>query len=122
MAPHYRGSMMGKKQAASRRPKKAAKAGASRGTPLRIKSWSAAEVEEAFSRFSRADPEPKGELQHRDPYTLLVAVVLSAQATDAGVNKATPGLFAAADSPAPMVPLGEERLRELIKTIGLYRN
>ena len=113
--------MMGKKQAASRRPKKAAKAGASRGTPLRIKSWSAADVEEAFSRFSRADPEPKGELQHRDPYTLLVAVVLSAQATDAGVNKATPALFAAANTPARMVALGEERVRGSIKTIGLFR-
>ena len=88
----------------------------------RARAWTAAEVEEAFGRFARANPEPKGELEHRDPYTLLVAVVLSAQATDAGVNKATPGLFAAADSPAQMVALGEERLRELIKTIGLYRN
>lgn len=84
--------------------------------------WSAAEVEEAFRRFRAADPEPKGELAHVNPYTLLVAVVLSAQATDAGVNKATRPLFAEVDTPAKMIALGEERLREAIKTIGLYRN
>src|SRR5262249_11602140 len=61
------------------------------------------------------------ELEHVDPYTLLIAVVLSAQATDAGVNKATPALFRAADTPAKMVALGESRVREYIKTIGLYR-
>jgi endonuclease-3 len=88
----------------------------------RARAWTGAEVGEAFGRFIRANPEPKGELEHRDPYTLLIAVVLSAQATDAGVNKATRGLFVAADSPAKMVALGEERLREQIKTIGLYRN
>ena len=66
-------------------------------------------------------PEPKGELQHINPFTLLVAVVLSAQATDAGVNKATPALFKLADTPEKMAALGEERVRELIKTIGLYR-
>jgi endonuclease-3 len=86
------------------------------------KLWTPAEVEEAFCRFARANPEPKGELLHADPYTLLVAVVLSAQATDAGVNKATPALFAAANTPAKMVALGEARVRDLIKTIGLYRN
>ncbi len=75
-----------------------------------------------FSRFAEIEPEPKGELEHTDAYTLLVAVVLSAQATDAGVNKATRGLFAAADTPDKMVRLGEDRVRELIKTIGLYRN
>ncbi|MCZ7661267.1 MAG: endonuclease III [Xanthobacteraceae bacterium] len=84
--------------------------------------WSAAEVEEAFRRFRVADPEPKGELAHVNPYTLLVAVVLSAQATDAGVNKATRPLFAQVDTPAKMLTLGEERLRDAIKTIGLYRN
>lgn len=83
--------------------------------------WSTREVEEAFRRFQAANPEPRGELQHINPYTLLIAVVLSAQATDAGVNKATPALFAAADTPAKMVALGEARVRELIKTIGLYR-
>ena len=64
--------------------------------------------------------EPEGELEHVDPYTLLVAVVLSAQATDAGVNKATPALFAAADTPEKMVALGEAKVRNFIKTIGLF--
>jgi endonuclease-3 len=85
------------------------------------KAWTTAEIEEAFRRFRAAKPEPRGELEHVDPYTLLVAVVLSAQATDAGVNKATPALFAVADTPQKMVALGEDRLRELIKTIGLFR-
>jgi endonuclease-3 len=85
------------------------------------KPWTTAEIEEAFTRFARANPEPKGELQHADPFTLLVAVVLSAQATDAGVNKATPALFAAADTPEKMAALGEEKVRDYIKTIGLYR-
>jgi endonuclease-3 len=65
---------------------------------------------------------PKTELEHINPYTLLVAVVLSAQATDAGVNKATPALFALADTPEKMAALGEEKVRDLVKTIGLYRN
>src|SRR5882757_2459527 len=76
-----------------------------------IKPWSPAEVHEAFSRFRTANPEPKGELEHLNPYTLLVAVVLSAQATDAGVNKATRALFAVADTPQKMLALGEERVR-----------
>ena len=83
--------------------------------------WTTAEIEEAFRRFQAARPEPKGELEHIDPFTLLVAVVLSAQATDAGVNKATPALFAAADTPEKMAALGEKRLQDLIKTIGLFR-
>jgi endonuclease-3 len=83
--------------------------------------WTAAEIEEAFSRFANANPSPKGELQHVNPFTLLVAVVLSAQATDAGVNKATPALFALADTPEKMAALGEDKVRDLIKTIGLYR-
>ena len=74
-----------------------------------------------FERLSAVDPEPKGELAYVNPFTLLVAVVLSAQATDAGVNKATHSLFAVADTPAKMVALGEEKLAERIKTIGLYR-
>ena len=86
-----------------------------------LRPWSPAEVEEAFRRFQAAMPEPKGELIHSNVFTLLVAVVLSAQATDAGVNKATPALFALADTPEKMVELGEPRVRELIKTIGLYR-
>jgi endonuclease-3 len=89
---------------------------------LKLKPWTAAEVHEVFSRFRKANPEPKGELEHLNPYTLLVAVVLSAQATDAGVNKATRTLFAVADSPEKMLALGEEKVREYIKTIGLYRN
>ncbi|HVX78407.1 MAG TPA: endonuclease III [Bradyrhizobium sp.] len=86
-----------------------------------VKPWTPAEVYEAFSRFRKANPEPKGELEHLNPYTLLVAVVLSAQATDAGVNKATRSLFAVADTPQKMIELGEDRLRDYIKTIGLYR-
>jgi endonuclease-3 len=85
------------------------------------KPWSPAEVDEAFRRFQAAMPEPKGELHSVNAFTLLVAVVLSAQATDAGVNKATPALFALADTPAKMAALGEDRVRELIKTIGLFR-
>jgi endonuclease-3 len=84
--------------------------------------WTPAEVEEAFRRFQAAEPEPKTELTYVNPFTLLVAVVLSAQATDAGVNKATPALFAAADTPEKMAALGEERVRDMIKTIGLFRN
>jgi endonuclease-3 len=87
----------------------------------RPKPWTPAEVFEAFSRFRRANPEPKGELEHLNPYTLLVAVTLSAQATDAGVNKATRTLFPVADTPEKMVALGEEKLRDTIRTIGLYR-
>ena len=82
---------------------------------------SAVQIEEVFRRFQAANPEPKGELRHINPFTLLVAVVLSAQATDAGVNKATPALFALADTPEKMAALGEERVRELVKTIGLFR-
>ena len=75
---------------------------------------------EIFERFRAADPEPRGELEHVNPYTLLVAVVLSAQSTDAGVNKATRGLFAKADSPARMLALGEEAVREHLKTINFF--
>ena len=80
------------------------------------------QVREAFSRLAAINPEPKGELEYVNAYTLLVAVVLSAQATDAGVNKATRGLFAHADTPEKMLALGEDGVREAIKTIGLYRN
>ncbi len=81
----------------------------------------AAEIEELFRRFRAAEPEPKGELKSVNNFTLLVAVVLSAQATDEGVNRATGALFAVADTPEKMLALGEERLRDYIKTIGLYR-
>ena len=86
-----------------------------------IVPWTPAQVAEAFSRFEAADPEPKGELDYVDPFTLLVAVVLSAQATDVGVNKATRGLFAAAPTPQAMVELGEEGVATHIRTLGLYR-
>ncbi|MBF0283122.1 MAG: endonuclease III [Magnetococcales bacterium] len=73
-----------------------------------------------FSALRAANPEPRGELRHGNPFELLVAVVLSAQATDVGVNRATPALFAAAPDPAAMVRLGEEGIRGLIRTIGLF--
>ena len=79
-------------------------------------------MHEIFARFRDSDPEPKGELEHVNVYTLLVAVALSAQATDAGVNKATRALFKVADTPEKMLALGEAGLIEHIKTIGLYRN
>jgi endonuclease III len=85
------------------------------------KPLSPAEIKEMFARFAAANPNPKGELKYINPFTLLVAVVLSAQATDKGVNKATPALFALADTPAKMAALGEAKIRDLIKTIGLYR-
>ncbi len=80
------------------------------------------EVREIFRRLSVQRPAPRGELQHVNPYTLVVAVALSAQATDAGVNKATSELFKVADTPQKMLALGEERLGEYIRTIGLWRN
>ncbi len=81
----------------------------------------AALAEAIFARLSAEEPAPKGELESVNPFTLLVAVVLSAQATDAGVNKATRGLFARADTPEKMLALGEKGVEEAIRTIGLYR-
>ena len=78
-------------------------------------------LKEIFHRFNAAEPEPKGELEHVNAYTLVVAVALSAQATDAGVNKATRKLFEIADTPQKMLALGEEGVTEHIKTIGLFR-
>ena len=75
-----------------------------------------------FRRLARAWPEPKSELFYTNPYTLLVAVILSAQATDKGVNKATPALFRRADSPQKMLALGEAALTRHVRTIGLYRS
>lgn len=80
------------------------------------------DVDEFFARLSAADPEPKGELDYVNEFTLLVAVVLSAQATDVGVNRATKSLFKIADTPKKMLALGEAKVRDHIKTIGLYRN
>ncbi len=79
-----------------------------------------ADIEEFFRRLEERNPDPRGELEYINPYTLLVAVVLSAQATDVGVNKATGPLFKVADTPQKMVALGEARLRDYIRTIGLF--
>jgi endonuclease-3 len=92
-----------------------------RFTMARARKLKAQDIHEAFGRFQAASPEPKGELVSINSYTLLIAVVLSAQATDAGVNRVTPGLFKLADTPEKMVALGEDALREIIKSIGLYR-
>jgi len=81
-----------------------------------------ATISEIFRRFHAAQPEPKGELEHTNAFTLLVAVALSAQATDVSVNKATRGLFAVADTPEKMLALGEDGVIQHIKTIGLFRN
>jgi endonuclease III len=93
-----------------------------RGARRRCTLLTGAAVAEIFRRFASANPDPKGELEHTSPFTLLVAVVLSAQATDAGVNKATRTLFRVANTPEKMAALGAERLQEFIKTIGLFRN
>ena len=94
------------------------------GAPVPVWGWPPDEdrVDEIFARLSRTMPEPKTELRFQDPYTLVVAVALSAQATDISVNKATDKLFAVADTPAKMLALGEERLIPFIASIGLYRN
>lgn len=89
---------------------------------VRRPRYNEAEVREIFRRFAVQRPEPKGELEYVNAFTLLVAVVLSAQATDVGVNKATRPLFAVADTPERMLALGEARLGEYVKTIGLWRN
>lgn len=83
-------------------------------TPARIGTF--------FDRLAELDPEPKGELDYINPFTLLVAVVLSAQATDVGVNRATGPLFAVADTPEKMIALGEEGVRSHIRTIGLFNS
>lgn len=87
-----------------------------------VRQLSYTEMQAVFSRFREAEPEPRGELDHTNAFTLLVAVALSAQATDIGVNKATRHLFPIADTPEKMLALGEEGLIEHIRTIGLYRN
>ena len=85
------------------------------------KPFTRAEAEEFFARLKKLEPSPKTELHYVNPYTLLVAVALSAQATDKGVNKATAPLFKSVNTPEAMVALGEEKLADAIKTIGLYR-
>jgi endonuclease-3 len=100
-------------------------AGAAKATPARRfklpNPVDDATLTEILTRFEAANPSPRGELKHTDPYTLLVAVVLSAQATDKSVNIATAELFKIASTPQQMVALGEERLTEYIRTIGLFR-
>ena len=86
-----------------------------------MRKFTKAEVAEFYRLLAESRPIPRTELEYINPFTLLVAVVLSAQATDVGVNKATPALFALADTPAKMAALGEERVAALIRTIGLYR-
>lgn len=81
-----------------------------------------ADVKEFFARLKKADPEPKCELNFDSPYTLLVAIVLSAQTTDKNVNKATPALFKAAPSPEKMLALGEDKIKEYIRSIGLFNS
>jgi endonuclease III len=108
-------------KAARLKPAKAQRQADAEAAAAEMPQWTPAEVEEAFRRFAAANPNPNTELAHSSPFTLLISVVLSAQATDAGVNKATPALFALADTPAKMVALGEAKVRDLIKTIGLYR-
>ena len=85
------------------------------------KPFSKGEAEEFFARLQKLNPAPKTELEYTNPYTLLVAVALSAQATDKGVNKATKSLFQKISTPQQMLALGEEKLTDAIKTIGLYR-
>lgn len=85
------------------------------------RKFSSAEAEEFFSRLEAGNPHPETELEYKNSYTLLIAVVLSAQATDKSVNKATGPLFTHIDTPEKMIELGEENLREAIKTIGLFR-
>ncbi|RCL02178.1 MAG: endonuclease III [Candidatus Tokpelaia sp. JSC189] len=89
---------------------------------VRDTAYTEGEIEEIFRRFSVERPNPQSDLKYTNPYTLLVAVVLSAQVTDAGVNKATKPLFEIADTPEKMVALGEEELGRYIRTIGLWRN
>ena len=80
------------------------------------------QITEIYRHLHSLDPAPRTELNYSNPYTLVVAVALSAQATDVGVNKATKALFEAADTPEKMVALGEDKVREYVKTIGLFRN
>src|SRR5512134_3898296 len=98
------------------------RAGKTKGAPglKSPASLDEAEIDALYARFAAANPDPKSELAFVNRYTLLVAVVLSAQATDVGVNRATESLFREVDTPAKMLALGKERLRERIKTIGLF--
>ncbi|CFX15715.1 Endonuclease III [Candidatus Filomicrobium marinum] len=118
--PAPRRAVTQKAQAERKSSRKAGKSAKRSKSSVKLLSPDA--IKQVFERFHEITPEPKGELEHSNPFTLLVAVVLSAQATDAGVNKATRSLFKIADTPEKMLALGEDRVREAIKTIGLYRN
>lgn len=124
-APTTPRTSRGKAASPRKRPGKAlANAAAAKAAAKRRKrdGLTPEEIEAIFFRFHQVEPEPKGELESVNAFTLLVAVVLSAQATDVGVNKATRPLFQVADTPQKMVALGEEKLTGYIKTIGLFRN
>lgn len=99
-----------------------AKTAAAKRKPRAAKGFTPEKAAEMFKRLARARPDPRTELDYKDPYTLVVAVALSAQATDVSVNKATASLFKAADTPAKMIALGEEGVAAHIRTIGLWRN
>ena len=101
---------------------KAGKASHRRGRKAPGSRLTQGQIDEIFRRFHELDPHPKTELKYRDPFTLLVAVILSAQATDTSVNRITPDLFGIADTPAKLATLGQAELEEKIKTIGLFRN
>ncbi len=107
-----------RKRSSSPKPSKVAPESA--GGPRPPEPVDPATLAEIFRRLRAANPEPRGELEHVDPYTLLVAVVLSAQSTDKGVNAATRELFKVADTPEKMLALGEERLRESIRTVNFH--
>ncbi len=120
--PHYNGAMTAEKPAKPEKPVKKSAKGKPAAKRARRIPYTRDEIAEIFRRFAVQRPEPKGELEHVNAFTLLVAVALSAQATDAGVNKATRGLFAIADTPQKMLTLGEEGVAAHIRTIGLWRN
>ncbi|QDG75099.1 endonuclease III [Labrenzia sp. PHM005] len=111
----------GKRSSQTAKPRKKAPSVDNPGKVLKRSRYSKAETYEIFQRFHADNPEPEGELDYTNAYTLLVAVLLSAQATDVGVNRATKHLFQIADTPEKMVALGEDKVREEVRTIGLFK-
>lgn len=110
-----------KRSSGTNKPRKKAPSVDNPGKVLKRSRYSRSETYEIFQRFHADNPEPEGELDYTNAYTLLVAVLLSAQATDVGVNRATKHLFQIADTPQKMVALGEDKVREEIRTIGLFK-
>lgn len=108
-------------KAGRQKPQKKPNKKKARKKPLPRPKLTRAQIAEIYSHLHALDPAPRTELHYSNPYTLVVAVALSAQATDVGVNKATKALFEVADTPEKMVALGEDRVRDYVKTIGLYR-